>query len=216
MVNAKPKDFIEVSYVGRIKDSNKIFDLTDADLAKKEKIFSETADYSPKVICLGEGHILKSIDEELIGKEVGKYYSLELPPEKAFGKKDPSLVKVVQTSVLHQQKINPFPGLQINASGLLGTIRAVNSGRTTIDFNHPLAGRNVIYEIKINRIVNDNSEKVSGMLKNIIGLKKSDFEVLSLDNKVSIKTKIEIPKEMKSSFIAVVNKLISDTIVSFD
>ena len=215
MNTVKEKDFIEISYIGRIKDSNQIFDLTDKDLAKKENIFNENEDYNPKIICIGESQILKAIDDTLIGKDIGKTYTLELSPEKAFGKKDSSLIKVVQTSVLQQQKINPFPGLQINASGLLGTIRAVNSGRTTIDFNHPLAGRNIIYEIKINRIVTELKEKISSLVKNLIGIHDKEFTLVLEGNNAEIKLNLKIPSEIKEGFIKKVKNILSDVNFSF-
>ena len=215
MVTAKAKDFVEVSYVGRIKGTNQIFDLTDLDLAKKEGIFNPNANYGNKIICLGEGFILKELDNQLIGKEIGKNYTIELTPEKAFGIKDPSLVKIIQTNLLHQQKIRPFPGLQINASGLLGTIRSVSGGRTTIDFNHPLASKNIIYEIKIEKLVTENKEKLSALLLNVLGLINKDYEIKLENNKAEIKLKPKIPEETKEEFKVKAKELIPELEIVF-
>src|SRR3989338_7931190 len=147
MAKTKEKDFVEIDYVGRIKESNQIFDLTDKALAKKNNIYNENAKYGSRIICLGENQILPTIDKFLIDKEVGENYTLELKPEDSFGKKDSNLIKIVPSDILKKQKINPFPGLQIHAGGLIGTIRSVSGGRVTIDFNHPLAGKNLVYDI---------------------------------------------------------------------
>ncbi len=215
MVIAKENDFVEVSYVGRIKETNQIFDLTDAELAKKEGVYNPQASYGPKVICLGEQHILKEIDKQLIGKETNKTYTIELTPDKAFGIKDPGLVKIVPTIELQRQKINPFPGLQINASGLLGTIRAVSGGRTTVDFNHPLASKKIIYEIKIEEIVTDNGKKLKGLLGNVLGLNDKEYEAKVEGNKAEVKLKVTISDKAKEEFEAKVKKLISSFEISF-
>lgn len=212
----KENDFIEVSYVGRIKESNQIFDLTDEELAKKENLFNKDANYSPKIICLGHHQLLEGLDKQLIGKETGKTYTIELNPESAFGKKDSNLIKTINTRVLHEQKINPFPGLQINASGMIGTIVTVSSGRTIIDFNHPLAGRNLIYEIKINRIVEDEKEKLNGLIENLIGLKKEEYEMKFENKKAEIKVKNhKIPESIKNEFIKKTKELIPGIEISF-
>ena len=92
MVKTKEGDFVEIDYIGRVKESNVIFDLTDKELAKKEKIYKQHAHYGPRVICLGEKQILNAIDKFLADKEVSKAYTLELKPEEAFGKKDLSKI----------------------------------------------------------------------------------------------------------------------------
>ncbi len=215
MIMIKEKDFVEVSYVGKIKDSNHIFDLTSAELAKSEKMYNPNAQYGNKVICLGQKNILPEIDKQLIGKEVGKEYKIELSPEKSFGVKDPTLVKIVSTDILRKQNVNPFPGLTINASGLMGTIRSVSGGRTTIDFNHPLSGKNIVYEIKIERIISEDKEKIEALLTNFLGLSEKDYELKLEIKKLEVKLKVTIPNQAKEEFKTKVNELINDMEVSF-
>lgn len=210
MEKTKEKDFVEIEYIGRIKESNQIFDLTDENLAKKEKINNPNTSYGPKVICLGEKQVLPALDKFLLDKEVGKEYSIELKPEEAFGKKDAKLMKIIPADTLRKQKINPFPGLQINASGVLGTIRNVAGGRITIDFNHPLAGKNVIYTLKINRIIEKDEEKLKSLLENLLGLTEKEYEFKIENKKAAILLKPNIPQEIKAEFIAKVKELILD------
>ena len=161
----KKGDFIEIDFIGKIKESNTIFDLTEESEAKKHDLYNPKQIYKPIVLCIGENEIIKGLDEELINKEPKKSYSIELSPEKAFGKKNPKLIKLIPTSAFKKQNITPFPGLQLNMDGIVGTIRAVSGGRIIVDFNHPLAGKNLIYEIKINKIITDDKEKVKSILK---------------------------------------------------
>ena len=146
----KKGDFIEIEYIGRIKDDNKVFDLTNEEVAKKEGIHHKDHIYKPVIICLGFNDIIKGLDEELIGKEPGKY-KIEINSEKAFGKKTYDLIKLVPNSIFNKENIRPFPGLQVNIENLIGTIRSVSGGRSLVDFNHPLAGKDIIYEIEIKK-----------------------------------------------------------------
>ena len=215
MTKTKEKDFIEIDYIGRIKNTGQVFDLTDAEIAKKEKIYNEEFKYGPKIICLGENQILPSLDKQLIDKEIGRNYVIELKPEEAFGKKDYKLIKIIPSEILVKQKIQPFPGLQVNASGLMGIIRSVAGGRVTIDFNHPLADRNLVYEIKINRIVENDEEKLKSLLENMLGLTKEEYGVKIEENKATISLKPKIPEKAKEELISKAKKLIPSLEISF-
>ena len=93
---------------------------------------------------------------------------------------------------------------------MIGTIRTVNGGRTTIDFNHPLAGKNIIYNIKINRVITDNKEKVEGLTNNLLGLRKKEFEIKLDGNKAEIKlNKNKLAENIKEEFKRKVKDLVS-------
>ena len=216
MVKTKEKDFVEIDYTGRIKESNQIFDLTDKELAKKENIFKSNAKYGSKIICLGEKQILPSLDKSLIDKEINKVYKIELKPEEAFGKKEEKLIKIVSADILKEQNIRPFPGLQINASGLFGTIRSVAGGRLTIDFNHPLAGKNLVYEIKINRIVEQDEEKLKALIENLLGIQNKEYELKIENKKATLNLKSALPVQIKAEFKKRVKDLIPNLELSLN
>lgn len=174
-MKTKKNDFIEIEFVGRIKETNQIFDLTDEDLAKKEKIHNPNASYKPVIICLGQNDVIPGLDEELQEKETGKKYTIEILPEKSFGKKDPKLMKLIPASIFKEKNIKPFPGLQININNMIGVIRTVSGGRIIVDFNHPLAGRNLVYEVKINKIITDLKEKLKATIA--LRIKEPKFEL---------------------------------------
>ncbi|MBW3011127.1 FKBP-type peptidyl-prolyl cis-trans isomerase, partial [Candidatus Woesearchaeota archaeon] len=79
-------DFIEVQYTGSV--DSQVFDTTDEAKAKELGIHNPTMPYGSIKICIGRGHLLKGLDEEVEGKEAGKEYDFHLKPEQAFGKKD--------------------------------------------------------------------------------------------------------------------------------
>ena len=63
MTKMKKGDFIELDFIGRIKSSNEIFDLTSEEEAKKNNLYSENYKYGSVIICIGQGQILKYIDD---------------------------------------------------------------------------------------------------------------------------------------------------------
>ncbi|MBS3125321.1 FKBP-type peptidyl-prolyl cis-trans isomerase [Candidatus Woesearchaeota archaeon] len=183
----KKKDFIELDYTGRLKDTNDVFDTTDEKTAKDTNIFSKSAEYKPIVICVGESHILPGIDEFVEGKEMGKY-TITLTAEKAFGKKDSSLMKMIPTSKFEEQGIKAIPNLRLNIDGMVGMVKSVSSGRTVVDFNHPLAGKDVVYELTLNKIVSDKKIQLQSIFKVLLGMKNPKIAI------EGTKAKIEIPE----------------------
>lgn len=198
------KDFVEIEYTGKLKDENIIFDTTDEKLAKENKLHGH--DYGPVIICVGEEQLLKGLDKNIEGKEIGKEYSIEIQPEDAFGKKNAKLIQLIPTNKFKQQKIQPMPGMQLNIDGMIGTIKTVSGGRTLVDFNHPLAGKELSYKIKINKKITDDREKVSSYLKLSLGTK--DFKTEIIDSNAKIKLKNEIPKEAKEKLSKKITELI--------
>ncbi|HJN56908.1 MAG: peptidylprolyl isomerase [Candidatus Woesearchaeota archaeon] len=188
----KKHDFIEIEYTGKLKEEDVIFDTTDADVAKKNNLHSHS-DYGPVVVCVGENQVLRGIDKGLDGKEIGKEYDVEIKPEDAFGSKDAKLIQLIPTSKFKQQKIQPMPGMQINIDNTIGIVKTVSGGRTLVDFNHPLAGKDLFYKVKINKKITDDKEKLSSYIKLSLGIK--DFNLEINENNAKIGLKIEIPKE---------------------
>ena len=205
MTQIKKKDFVEVEYTGTIKDDNAVFDTTDEKLAKKANIHNKEMNYGPLVICVGEQQILVGLDKALEGKEPGEY-KIELKPEDAFGKKSAKLIQLVQTSKFLKQNIRPVPGLQVNIDGMFGLIRTVSGGRTLVDFNHPLAGKEIAYSVKVNRIIENDKEKIEAYLKLALNLKEVNVKIEN--NEAKIELKDDIPKEIREEFSRKISELI--------
>ncbi len=194
-------DFIEIEYTAIIEDTSQVFDTTDEKIAKEENIFNKNAKYSPVVICIGENQILKGLDDNLIGKEI-KIYEIKLDPENAFGKKNPKLLQLVSQSAFKKQNIIPYPGLQINLDGILGIVRTVTPGRVIVDFNHPLAGKKILYKVKVKRKITDNKEKIDSILSFFI----KDFKTEISNDEAVITANIQ--KNAQESLKSKINDLI--------
>ncbi len=193
----KKGDFVELEYTGRIKDLDIVFDTTSEKEARENNIYNEKASYGPIIICIGQKHVIHGLDEQLEDKKLGKKYQIELRPEKGFGKKDAKLIQLVATSKFIKQKISPMPGLQVNIDGLIGVIRTVSGGRTLIDFNHPLAGKELVYDFRINRIVKDDEEKLKASLKLQLNLKGIKAKIKEGNATITLNIKQELPKPVQ-------------------
>jgi len=208
----KKGDFLEIEYTGIMKEEGIVFDTTDLEVAKANELYNEKANYDPIIICLGQGHLLKGLEEELEGKEIGKDLTIELSPEKAFGKKDVKFIKMIPYSVFRKQQIEPQPGMQVNVDGAIGMVKTAAGGRCLVDFNHPLSGREVIYKVKINKIITDDKEKIKSVLALSLNL-ETDIEIK--ENNAKIKIKKEIPKEIQENVIKNLKELIP-SVKTFD
>ena len=208
-------DFIELDFVARVKEGNLVFDLTNESIAKKEGIYNSKFTYKPIVICVGKGFVIKGLDDELTGKEIGKEYKLEVKSENAFGKKDAKLLKMVPFNIFIKREINPVPGLQVNIDNMIGVIRSVSGGRVIVDFNHPLAGKDLVYDVKIIKKVDDIQEKLKSFIKAELGLNEKAYEIELKEKEAKIKCKIDIPEKIQEVFIKEVEGSIKGIKIKF-
>ena len=208
MAKIKKNDFVEVDFTGKLKETGKVFDTTVKKIAEDNDL-TDKADYKPVIVCVSQGHIFKKIENSLISKEAGRKYKVELEPEEAFGKKDAKLIKLVPTSVFRKQNITPVPGLGVDINNQFGVIRTVNGGRCMVDFNHPLSGKGLSYDIKARKIVKDSVEKVRALIE--MDLKIKEFKVEKQNKEIRVifddKVKKHLTDDMKERIIERVNKL---------
>ena len=178
------KDFIEIEFTGRVKDG----EIFDSNIKQDLEKLDSKATPKPLVFCLGEGMFLKGVDDFLIGKEIGKY-KIELTPESAFGNRDSSLVKMIPLKVFKQHNVNPVPGTVFNFDNRMAKILTVSGGRVMTDFNNPLAGKEVVYDVKVLRKVEDTNEKIKAFNDFLF---RKDFKFEVKDKKLII----EVEKQM--------------------
>ena len=157
-------DFILINYTAKVKETNEVFDTTVAETAKTEHLQKEGEIYEPRLIVIGEGWVLKALDENLATMETGKPAQVEILPEKAFGQRDPEKVKRVTIKQLAAKGINPALGLRIEYGGKNATVRSIGAGRVLLDFNPPLAGKTLIYDVTVNKKLESNEEKIGALI----------------------------------------------------
>jgi len=157
-------DFILVELTGRVTETNEIFDTTSEEEAKSSGIYNEQEKYGPRLIVVGEKWIPEGLDKRLEGLKVGEESLIEIPPEEAFGERDATNIRTVPYRLLRSKGINPSLGSQIEFEGRRATVRSIGAGRVQLDYNPPLAGRNVTYKLKIVKRFEKNDEKLRVLL----------------------------------------------------
>jgi len=173
-MTTKKNDFVEIEFTGKIKITGEIFDTTKKEDVKNADL--NVKDVKPFILSIGNDMLPKNFDSDLEKKEINKEYILELDAKDAFGPRQPKLVKMVPTKLFHEQKINPERGMQLSLDGQMVKIISSSGGRTLVDFNNPLAGKDIIYTYKILREIKDDKEKING-LQEFLFRKKFDFEL---------------------------------------
>jgi peptidylprolyl isomerase len=157
-------DFILIDYVAKVKETNEVFDTTKDDVAKKERLHKEGQIHEPELVVLGESWVLKALDDALATMEVNKPGTVEISPEKGFGQRDPEKIKRVSIKQLYAKEINPVVGARIEYQGKNATIRSVGAGRVLLDFNPPLAGRTLIYDVTITKKLDTAEQKIGAII----------------------------------------------------
>jgi len=194
METVKKNDFIEIDFTATANDQ--VFDTTNKEKAKEMGL---EADVKPIIASVGNEMLLKGLDKELEGKEINKTYEIDLTPEQAFGKRDPKLIRIIPIKIFHQQNMNPVAGMSVQLDQHIAKILSVSGGRVTVDFNNPVAGKEVHYEFKILKKIIDNKEKINAMQEFFF---KQKFEFEIKDKRVIFKDVKLIPliKMMKEKF----------------
>jgi len=157
-------DFILINYTSKVKETGKIFDTTIEEVAKQEKLYKEGEIYEPRLVVVGENWVLKALEEALLKLKIKKKNSVEIPPEKAFGNRDPEKVRLIPLRRLAARGITPKLGMQIEYDKKLATVRTMGSGRVQLDFNPPLAGKTLLYEVTVEKKLKTNTEKIAALI----------------------------------------------------
>lgn len=186
----KKGDFVELDFTGKISSNDQVFD--------------STKDRGSVPVCIGAGMIFKKIDSALEGKNIGDEFDLELKPEEAFGARRSDLVQLTSINNFRKQNLNPMPGMQVNIDGTVATIRSVSGGRVTIDFNHPLAGKNLKFKIKIGKQITNATEKIKALLADWKG------SVKEIEKGYEISLNIKLPEKIAELKVKQIKELIPE------
>lgn len=171
---AKKGDFVEIEFTGRNSLTGEIFDTNN--LSEAKKMNPEIKETKPLLTCVGQGFIVQGFDQALENAEVGKSKKISLSPEKAFGSRNPSLVKMIPLKIFTAQKVYPQAGMTLALDNSLVKVINVSGGRVLVDFNNPLAGKDVEYEFVVKKIITDAKEKVNA-LQNMLFGQAFEFEI---------------------------------------
>jgi len=111
-----------------------------------------TFEGTPATLQLGAGELLPSLERLLAGLAEGTKQSFTLTPDLAFGEHKPELVERVLRRHMSEEHIEPMSIMEFTApdgSRYSGLVREVDAESALIDFNHPLAGKTIRFDVDI-------------------------------------------------------------------
>ncbi len=197
-------DFVLVKITARTQ-KGKIFRVSSEEDAKKAGMFDEKQAqqgyYTPEFVIVGKRGFVNEGLTEII-KEL-KYFekkSVRIPPSKAFGKRDPQ--KIERIGIAKFRKLNEGKNPEIGKEFVKqsqgqtqrGTITSIVQGRVIVDYNHPLAGQSVDYNLEIVDKIEEFDDKIEYFMLNK-GIPKENISEFKINYSKKDKTlEITIPK----------------------
>jgi FKBP-type peptidyl-prolyl cis-trans isomerase 2 len=181
----KNGDFIKIDYTESVE--GQVIATTDEALAKEKGIYDQETQYGSHLVVVGAGQLVAGFEEDLIGKEIGYSGRIEIPPEKAFGTHDPKKMETVSITKFKEEK--PQVGMRVGMEGKYGVVTRIIGRKVSIDFNHPLADKTIVYDYKITEAIDDPQEKLRSLIKTFARMELES----GIENNVAI---INVPWEM--------------------
>jgi FKBP-type peptidyl-prolyl cis-trans isomerase SlyD len=123
-------------------------------------LIDSSAGHEPLTYLHGSGNLIPGMEEGLEGKAKGDKFKLKIAPEKGYGVRDNSLIQKVPRSSFGTQKIEKGMQFQTN-HGTVVTITETGLESITVDGNHPLAGKELHFDVEVMNIRNATQEEIS-------------------------------------------------------
>jgi peptidylprolyl isomerase len=184
---------ILADYTGKIKDTGQIIDTTRKTDAEKAGNVDPTRNYEPRLIAVGEGWVLKGLDEALAKSDPGQTIDVELSPDKAFGTRDPDRVSRIPLRKFGERADELSVGAEVDVDNRVGIVRAIESGRVFVDFNHKYAGKTLQYNISIVQKLESRDEKVAALIRRRLPIEKEKLRFAFVDGERVVR--ITIPND---------------------
>lgn len=166
MAQAKTGDKVKVHYTGTLEDGS-VFDSSEANMdqaqdhscgCSSKKAINDgcgcgsQAD-DPMEFVIGAGHLIPKFEAAVIGLEPGQSVTVTIPADDAYGQRAEEMVAVIERSEIPAE-INPEPGQQMevileDGSPMPVLVTEVTETTITLDGNHPLAGRDLTFAIRL-------------------------------------------------------------------
>ena len=186
-------DFIKVEMTGSTVETGEVFETTSEEVAQESGLWDENRTYEPRLVIVGDGYVLKGLDDRLPGTPFDEEIEVEIPPTEAFGERNPADVQMIPFRVLRSKGINPYVGAELEIEGRPAIIRSVGAGRVQVDYNHRLAGRQIVYKMKVVEHISDDKDKMRALIgRRFLGIDTAEFKL----KKTKKKLRIGIPDQI--------------------
>ncbi|MCS7112642.1 MAG: FKBP-type peptidyl-prolyl cis-trans isomerase [Nitrososphaerota archaeon] len=185
--------FILVDYTVTVKETGEPVETTMEEDAKQLGIYRAGEVYEPRLVVVGEGWVFKGVEEALPNLKLGEPIVVEVPPDKGVGPRDPSKIRMMPLRRFPRDS-RPRIGDRVEVDGRVGIVRAIGAGRVQVDFNHPLAGKTLVYKMILRKILESIEERVGYLLKRRLpGIDISRTIVRITDRRVEV----ELPSDLQ-------------------
>lgn len=114
--------------------------------------FDNTLSRDPVVFTVGHGQVVDAIDNGVQGLEPGEHRNIKVNPEDGFGHRRDELIRTVPKNLLGDQIIEPGEAVEIETDDgqvLIAEVKAIDDESITFDLNHPLAERNIEFDVEL-------------------------------------------------------------------
>lgn len=186
-------DFIMVDMTGSSVETGEVFDTSSEETAQAEGLYEESRSYGSRLVIVGDGYVLRGLDEKLPGTAFDEEVEIEIDPQDAFGERNPDDLETVPYRVLRSKGINPYVGAELEIDGRSAIVRSVGAGRVQVDYNHPLAGRKIVYKLKVVEHITDEKDIMRALLgRRFLGIETKEFKL----KKTKKKLRIGIPDQI--------------------
>ncbi|MFQ5815254.1 MAG: peptidylprolyl isomerase [Candidatus Hydrothermarchaeaceae archaeon] len=146
----KKGDKVKIDYIGKY-ENGEVFDASIEDKAKEHGVHYPERKYGPLEVEIGAGNLVKGFEEGLIGMGEGEEKEIKISPAEGYGERREDLLKKVPIGVFNNQGVEPKVGMQFNTPKGVVEVKGVSEeeGMVEVDFNHPLAGQNLVFWMKV-------------------------------------------------------------------
>ncbi len=125
-------------------------------LLRSGEEIDSTRNGDPATFVVGDGNLLPGFEEALLGKTAGYADQIELQPEQAFGERREENVRLLPRQKFSEIDDSLEPGLMVSFGSpegeLPGVVQEVYAETLRVDFNHPLSGRVVVFDVAIIKV----------------------------------------------------------------
>ena len=208
----KKGQLILLDYTAKIKDSGEIFETTLEDEAKKNSLHEPNVKYMPKLVSIGEGWVLKGLDDALSETTSGDKKPIEVSPDKGFGARDKGKVRMIPLRKLGEDAEKVSVGDTVEIDNKKGIIRYIGSGRVQVDYNHRYAGKTILYDINIKKSLDSDDEKIFEILKSRLPIENEKITYTKNGTSVDV----TIPEEIfRADGLAIIKHFVQTDLFKF-
>jgi peptidylprolyl isomerase len=158
MAQAKTGDKVKVHYTGTLEDGS-VFDSSEesAEQVENHSCGCGGCATAPMEFVIGAGQLIPKFETAVIGLEPGGSITVTIPADDAYGQRAEEMIAVIERSEIPAD-INPEPGHQMevileDGSPMPVLVTEVTDTSITLDGNHPLAGRDLTFAIRLIEIL---------------------------------------------------------------